>query len=291
MTLTFSLGGQDHQIELIDDPTSETLAQLKAWVPADITLHSAKIAGCHIYWPTPILARLERGQDIHAMPPGSFLYYPDRQYCEIIYDALQAETASVTVLGRLKGDIGWLRDFADHHRRRAGFEIHTARLSMDGVSASPPPAFGNATPWDRIRQARRDVWAAEPAEIGRLISGEGLNIPFGPMATADGYFRAVQESLWQLWVRPDRFDAPARRAAAVNALDLGIGRIGHFCHMSASQAVMEDGIAAVADDALPLQDVLAELILYAGRMSSWVDLRIPWYEANELTKRALGRSV
>ena len=290
-TMTFTLEGRTHEVALVDDPSSDTLAQLKSWLPATVTLHSAKIAGCHIYWPSPILARLEKGTDIHSLPPGSFLYYPDRQYLELIYDQLQAEKASVTLLGHLQGDIGWLRNFANRHRRLAGFEISSAELAIAGAGPKPAaPALGAATPWDRIRQARLDVWAREPEEIPALVSNTGLNIPFGPMATADGYFRAVQESLWQLWSAPDRFGDEGRRAAAVNALELGISRIGHYCHMLASQAVLEDGIACVDQGDVPLQDLLRELILYCSRMSNWIDLRMPWFEANELTKRALGRN-
>lgn len=289
--LIFHCEGQDHHIALVDDPASETLAQLRAWLPAEVTIHCAKIAGCHIYWPSPVLARLEKGQDIHTLAPGAFLYYPGRQYMEIIYDALQAETAEVTLLGHLEGDIGWLRDYATRQRREAGFRPFTARLSIEGdARPKPVPAFPGDTAWDRIRRARRAVWAAEPDEIAALIGNSGHNIPFGPMMTADGYFRAVFESLWQLWVAPDRFDDRQRRAAAINALELGIARIGHYCRMGSTQALLADGIACIEDGSVPLQELLAELILYCSRMSNWIDLHIPWFEANELTRRALGRA-
>lgn len=290
-TLIFTCEGRDHEISLLDMPGSETMRQLRAWLPAEVTIHCAKIAGCHIYWPSPVLARLERGTDIHTLRPGAFLYYPDRQYLEIIYDELQAETASVTHLGQLEGDVEWLREFATRQRREAGAKVFTAELRIkDGADAGVPAAIEGDTPWARVRRARRAAWAEEPQEIGRLLSNTGLNIPFGPMATADGYFRCVQESLWQLWNTPDRFDDGQRRAAAINAMELGIARLGHYCHMSESEALLRDAIACVEEGTAPLQDVLAEVILYCSRMSNWVDLRIPWYQANELTKRTLGRS-
>jgi len=289
-TLIFSCEGRDHRITLVDDPASDALKQLRAWLPAEVTIHCAKIAGCHIYWPSPVLARLEKGLDIHTLAPGAFLYYPDRQYLEIIYDELQAETAAVTRLGQLEGDIGWLREFATRQRRETGFKVFTARLRIEGDDRPKPrPAFPGGTAWDRIREARQEVWAAEPGEIARLTGNTGLNIPYGPMMTADGYFRAVQESLWQLWAEPGRFGDAGRRAAAANALTLGIGRVGHYCRMERSAAVLTDGIACVEDGSVPLQELLAELILYCSRMSNWVDVHIPWFDINELTKRALGR--
>lgn len=286
--LIFECEGRAHEIRLFDAENSETLRQLIDWLPADITIHCAKIAGCHIYWPCPILARLESARDIHSLEPGAFLYYPDRQYLEIIYDELQAETAAVNHLGQLQGNIEWLRDFATRQRQRAGFEQFTARLHIPGDEQSTTmPDYPIDSTWNRIRQARAMVWEAEPPEIERLLSNSGLNIPFGPMVTADGYFRYVQENLWQLWNQPERYTDTQRRAAAINALELGIARIGHYCQMHQSEAVMRDAIQCIEDSSLPLQDLLAEIILYSSRMSNWIDHRIPWFEINELTKSAL----
>jgi hypothetical protein len=289
--LIFACEGENHEIQLFEDQSSATLRQLKAWLPAEISIHCAKIAGCHIYWPSPILAPLESARDIHSLEPGAFLYYPDRQYLEIIYDQLQAETAAVNHLGQLQGDIGWLRDFATRQRQRAGYEQFKARLYFAANSeAQPLPVYPGDSPWDRIRTARLAVWESVPDEVEQLISNTGLNIPFGPMVTADGYFRSVQESLWQLWNQPDRFSDAQRRAAAVNVLELGIARIGHYCQMHASEAVLTDVIQCVEEATVPFQEVLAETVLYCSRMSNWIDHRIPWFDLNELTKSALQRN-
>ena len=288
----FRCAGRELDIELVDAPGSETMRQFKAWLPATVTIHCAKIAGCHIYWPSPILASLESGRDIHSLPPGSLLYYPDRQYIEIIYDKLQAETASVTYLGRMKGGADWLSEFASRQRERSGFEVHTAELFIQGTESAEnaAPTFGEDTAWDRIRRLRQAAWASEPEEVERLFANEGLNIPFGPMAISDGYYRAVQESLWQLWSKPDRFSDDQVRAAAINAMELGIARLGHYCHLTETEALLNDAIACVSDKSVPLQALLAEVILFCGKMANWIDVRIPWFEANELTKRALGRA-
>lgn len=121
-----------------------------------------------------------------------------------------------------------------------------------------------------------------------MLAGKGHNIPFGPVATADGYFRFVQESLWQIWIDPDRFGDAARRAVAVNAMELGISRLGHYCHLGETEAFLKDAIACV-EAGHPLQDLLAEVILYCSRMSNWVDLHIPWFPANELMKGLIGQ--
>jgi hypothetical protein len=290
-TLIFRCEGTDLSVDLSAGRGTETLRQVLEWLPAQITIHCAKIAGCHIYWPSPVLARLEKGRDIHTLAPGALLYYPDRQYLEIIYDELQAETAAVTHLGQLTGGVEWLRDFATRQRKQAGTEIFTAELIVPGGPRKRAAiSFGQDTAWDRIREARQAVWAKQPDEITAMLARQGHNIPLGPMATADGYFRTVQESLWQLWNDPGRFSNEARRAAAINAIELGISRIGHYCHLTQSQAVLEDALAVIDSADVPFQDLLSELIIYCSRMSNWVDLHIPWYPANELTKRCLGRN-
>ncbi|GAB5374407.1 MAG: hypothetical protein AcusKO_08690 [Acuticoccus sp.] len=293
-SIIFSCEGADHEIALTAEPGSETLRQLFAWLPAETTIHCAKIAGCHIYWPSPILARLEGGTDIHTLPPGSFLYYPDRQYLELIYDTLQAEKASVTHLGRLVGEIGWLREYAERQRREAGGTVFSAtlRLAGDAPAAAPAPAdeaAGGDACWTRLCRRRQAVWQAEPDEIGRMLDNRGHNIPFGPLMTADGYFRFAQESLWQLWNAPARFSDDGRRAAAINAMELAIARVGHFCHLADSEAFFADAIEIVEAGTVPLDDLLCEVILYASKMSNWVDSHVPWYAANEITRAALGR--
>jgi hypothetical protein len=287
-TLIFECEGQSLEVALAGDSSPETMRQLLAWLPADITIHCAKIAGCHIYWPSPILAPLEKATDIHSLPPGSFLYYPDRQYLELVYDALQPETASVNYLGRLVDGVDWLRDFATRHRERAGETITRATLRLRDAQTPQDTTASEANPAViSLRAQRMAVWQKQPREIDQLLQRQGHNIPFGPLATADGYFRCVQESLWQLWSRPDRFGDAARRAAAINALELGVARIGHYCHLDQSEAFLKEAIAAIDAGAAPLQAVFEEAILYCSRMTNWVDLHIPWYAANEITRRHL----
>lgn len=292
--LTFTCAGETHRIALDEECDDAILGALSAWLPAEVTIHCAKIAGSHIYWPSPILARPEARTDIHTLPPGSLLYYPERQYLEIVYDALQAEKVSVVPVGKLLGDIAWLRDFADRQRRQSGFVIETGTLSFEASPDGEPnrsadvKAGDDTTAWGRIQTARRAVWAREPAELLTLYANRGLNLPYGAMMTAEGYFRTTQETLWRVWSAPEWFSDAQRRAIAVSACELAITRVGHFCHLNESAKVFEDGITVIEEQDVPLDDVLAELIRFAGRMSNWIDVRIPWFEINEVTKRALG---
>src|SRR5262249_52427587 len=84
--------GVDHQSALEPTDAPKTLAKVIAALPVIVDVHCAKIAGSHIMWPVPFVERAEKASDVLAMAPGAFFFWPERQYLEITYDALQAET-------------------------------------------------------------------------------------------------------------------------------------------------------------------------------------------------------
>lgn len=286
--LIFACDGTEHPIALTAEFAPKTVAALRRWVPAEITLHCAKIAGSHVYWPTPILETLERGSNIHTLPAGAFLYYPDRQYMEITYAPLQAETALVSNLGIFEGDLGWLRQFAEFQRQQQGRRVFTARLYVPGHREAPAaaqPAPEEDSPLERIRAERRRVWHAEPQELEAFIMRDGLNIPFGPLITAEGEFRRTQELLWRLWRNQDGDVDAVRVRIAREVLDLALARVVGYCQLSEAGAVLKVGRDGLLTPGAPVTDLLAELTIYCGRMAGWLDLHIPWWEANEITRR------
>jgi len=288
-TLVFKVEGVEHEIELTDAHAPKTLAKLVAALPATVDIHCAKIAGSHIMWPVPFVERLESASDVLAMPPGAFFFWPERQYLEITYAPLQAETASVSLLGRLKGDIGWLRDYADRQRQGQGRALFTAEVHQRGretPAASPPrPDGGDA--FVRLRAARLEAWEGQPADVQRLLDRRGLNVPFGPLTMAEGELRKLHELLWRLWNEQDRRGDAEKARIAAFAIETTITRVGGFCHMLDTASVLRDGIACLDGGEAPIEDILVELILYAGRMAAWLDLHICWWPMNELTLDAL----
>ena len=287
--LIFKVEGAEHEIELDGAHAPNTLAKLMAALPATVDIHCAKIAGSHIMWPVPFVVDVEGGSDVLAMPPGAFFFWPERQYLEITYAALQAETASVNYLGKLKGDVAWLRDYADRQRRDQGRKLFTAEVCVREGVAPPTPQITGEGAWRHLREARRAAWVAPPADVGALLSRRGLNIPFGPLVMAEGELRKLHELLWRLWNQRSRRDDAEKARIAVFALEAAITRAGGFCHMRTTASVLQDGIACLETSATPTEDVLTELILYVGRMAAWLDLHICWWPMNELTLEALGR--
>jgi hypothetical protein len=291
-TLTFRVDGAEHEIALDGAHAPGTLAGIIAALPATVDVHCAKIAGSHIMWPVPVLERLETAADVLAMPPGAFFYWPERQYLEITYDALQAETASVSYLGRLVGDVAWLRDYADRQRREQGRRIFTADVFVRGDSsarADPESESGGPDVWRRLCRARRDAWRAQPADVQALLDRRGLNLPFGSLAMAEGELRKLHELLWRLWNEGERRADGEKVVIAVFALEAAVSRVGGFCHMQATAGILRDGIECFRHAAAPTQDILAELVLFAGRVAAWLDLHICWWPMNELTLEALHR--
>lgn len=290
--IVFECDGYEHPIAITEEFAPRTVAALRDWLPTEITLHSAKIAGCHIYWPTPILVPLEKGANIHSLPAGSFLYYPDRQYLEITYDALQAETAAVNMLGTFEGDLAWLREFAERQRREHGQKVFTARLRFEGQSGADSSSIdaSDDSPLGRLKQGRMKAWADEPEELKALLKRDGLNIPFGPMITAEGEFRRTQELLWRLWHNSNGHDDSVRVVIAREVLDLTLARIVGYCQLEEAGQTLQAGKDALSEPNASVGDILGELTIYCGRMGAWIDLHIPWWEANEVTRRNLARS-
>lgn len=290
-SIFFVYNGQSHEIELAPHLSPITLRLLVDSLPARIDIHCAKIAGQHIFWHAPFLAKLETAQDIMTLPAGTFLYWPERQFVELIYGELQAETAAVTVLGKLSGDIGWLRELGHDIVVNHGHGITWAELKPgaglgDLVSAGTQPALlpDEILP---LRDARRAAWAAQPADVARLLARRGMMLPFGPLSMAEAELRKLHELLWRLW-QDDRQYAPADKAQiAVFVLDAAIARVDGFCGMADTGAVLREGAQLLAQPGSPVDALLHELVLYAGRMAAWLDLHICWNDANNCLLNAL----
>ena len=290
--LIFKVEGVEHEIVLDASRCPRTLSQVKAALPAVVDIHCAKIAGSHIMWPVPFVERVEDASDVLDMPAGSFFFWPERQYLEITYDALQAETASVNYLGQVRGDIAWLREYAGRQRQRQGAALFCAEVYLkDGqTAANSTPDGSPADGGDALallRHARLGAWAGEPADVAALLARRGLNIPFGPLAMAEGELRKLHELLWRLWNAGPAIAEPDKRTIARFTTEAAITRIGGFCHMSDTARVLEALVACVDEPSGPLEDILVEGILYVGRMAAWLDLHIQWWPFNEATLQTL----
>ena len=142
--LIFEVDKVAHRIHLTDEHAPNTLEALKAILPIKADIHCAKIAGCHIMWPVPFVERVENAVDVMTMAPGAFFFWPERQYLEITYDELQAESAPISYLGQMEGEMAWLRNYADINRRDQGKTLFSARLYLEeGGRKHPFPLAGN----------------------------------------------------------------------------------------------------------------------------------------------------
>lgn len=287
-TLSFDYDGSRYEIALRPDLAPVAIGKLLATLPVAIDIHCAKIAGSHIFWHAPFLAELEAATDIMTLPPGTFLYWPERQFLELIYGELQAETAAVSVLGRLRGDVGWLKALGARVLERQGHETVWARLAATGAS-SPGRNAPVSPALLPLVEARRAAWDAMPAELTALSERRGIMMPYGPLAMAEGEFRKLQELLWRL--RPaGAAAAPADRAGvAAFLVDAFIARIDGFCGLHEAGRVLREGRTLLTQPACS-DAAIEELILYTGRMAAWLDLCIPWSDLNAAVLDASGRA-
>ena len=288
--LVFRAEGEDRVLSLTSEFAPNTLAALLCSLPAQIDIHCAKVAGSHIMWPVPFVERVEKAADVLTMAPGSFFYWPERQYLEITYAELQAETAAVSYLGKLEGDVDWLRDYADRNRREQGRRVFTAdMLAVGDASPEAPvePEAGEGA-FGELRAARIAAWRAQPDEVQTLLGRRGLMIPFGPLSLAEGEMRKLHELVWRLWNDTARYSDAEKATIAVFAIEAAIARVAGFCHMNEVGAVLQTGADLLAAGGAEISAVLEELVLYCGRIAAWLDLHICWWPMNEITLEAQG---
>ncbi|KRB31177.1 MULTISPECIES: hypothetical protein [Mesorhizobium] len=289
-SLFFNLNGASHEVELYPDLAPKTIGKLVASLPAKLDIHCAKIAGQHIFWHAPIVADIEKAQDILTLPPGTFLYWPERQFLELIYGELQAEKAQVCVLGRLKGDIGWLKEFGRHV-----VENHGQGLILAELTAAPDalPLAAKEKPLSSpglvaLREARKAIWQEAPEEMFTLLKREGMMLPYGPLAMAEGELRKLHELLWRLRGGGHGIDAGNRGEVIAFLIEAFNARIDGFCGLHEIGARLESAKSLLAQPET-VDDVVEELILYTGRAAAWLDAYIPWNALNVATLVSLQR--
>ena len=270
------------------DRAPRTLRALAALLPMDVQFHSPKVAGSHIYWQAPLLEKVEGAADVMSAPPGTFLYWPERQFLELIYAPLQAETATVSILGRIEDGIEPLKQLGEMVRERHGRALLTGRLSLEDGAPEGTGKDIDAR-LASLYQLRADLWAACPGEIDVLMRGRGLMHPAGPLFIAESEARGLHETLWRLLrALDDGAPAAAVAFAAGTLCDKAAARLGGFCHLKNASAGVAQVSAALREDNMPVAGVLREAILIAGALSSWLDLQIPWNDVNETVRRVDG---
>ncbi|MGE0093214.1 MAG: hypothetical protein AB7M05_14875 [Alphaproteobacteria bacterium] len=264
-----------------------TITALLAALPLKVDLHCAKIAGDQILWPVPVLQPLESARDIQGAAPGAFIYYPKRQFLEIMFGPLQEESASVTILGGTRGDLSALKKLGETVQADHGWRTVWGELSAkpgDWQNALPVAADAKlSASCSAARKLRNAAWQSVPAEFERLRARRGVMIPLGPLFYAESETRKLHENLWLLREeREVRFKSEAAALLLRGAADMLEGFLG--LHDTAKGlAAMADAIGKEPSDTSALLD---EIILYVGRLSHWLDLYFPWRKLNAVAEAA-----
>lgn len=285
MKLDLIVGGERWRIACDIARAPRTLATLAATLPTALQLHTPKIAGQHIYWHVPFVEDAEGGVDVMEAQPGAFLYWPARQFLELIFAPLQAETAEVTLLGQIEGGLPKLQALGLRLREQHGRKLFAGNLvPVEGVQA--PEARPSQVPAELLA-LRHKLWNASPTDIEALLASRATMHPAGPLFLAESEARILHELLW--WVRGGLATEEARisRRIAAVACNKAATRLRDFCHLGEGAATIFALEAAFGRDDIPLAALVDEAILCAGRLAAWLDLRIPWSAVNEATRSAL----
>lgn len=281
--LSLTVDGQEFLITC-DDTAPRTLSALVSLLPLPLQLHTPKIAGSHIYWHAPLIEDVEGAVDVLDAPPGAFIYWPVRQFLEVTYAPLQAETAAVTILGQVEGPISRVADLAQSLREGQGRRLFAGTLALaEGGAAAPVPS---PLPADLVADCRQ-IWFDCPVDIRGLTQSRALMHPAGPVFAAESEGRVLHETLWRVRQDLTELGEEAARTVAGLALNRAAARIRDFCHLAETPDLLFRVEAALRDKALPLPQVLDLAIATSGRIAAWMDLLIPWNDVNEAFRNAL----
>ncbi|MBM3540426.1 MAG: hypothetical protein FJX51_00130 [Alphaproteobacteria bacterium] len=300
MTLVLSVGGARVEIGLDIARTPRTVRALVSALPRRIDLHCAKIAGDQVLWPAPFVLPLEAARDIQGSPPGAFIYYPKRQFLEIMFGPLQDETASVTVLGqvtkgladlkrigrRVQTDQGWRPTWADLSAKpgpwQAELEKHYATTSHLSGEVDPVADERASRALQAARAQRRAAWSGLPKEFERLRARQGVMLPLGPLVFAESELRKLHENLWVL-----REDGGEGRGRVASLLARGAAaQLDGLLGLHETARTLGILAEALRSDAPDAPAVLDEAILAVGRLSHWLDLFFPWTKLNAVAAKA-----
>ena len=283
--------GEDVVIDLDWDTMPDTLGALAACAPARVDLHCAKIAGDQLIFGLPFIRPLENPRSINTIGPGAFLYFPDRQFLEVMYGELQDEEAQVSVLGRVRGPLDGARRLGERLQTSHGWRILWAEVSVTGeppaeLRSAPPSAASPALA--TMRAAREAMRAAPPEELVRLPGRRGVMLPFGPLAFAESGARTLHENLWT--VRTKSVPGSDGDGARMAALLIGAAaqRLVGFCGLEEIGGCLARAATALGTNPPDAPSLLDEVILYTGRLAGWLDLTLPWQRLNEVAAEAAG---
>lgn len=307
--------GESIAIALDTESSPRILLAVLDRLPMKIDLHCAKLAGDQVLWPTTVVMPLEGERSINDLPDAPFIYYPDRQYLEIIYAPIQDEEADVVFLGEASGSVEALHRLGEKVQADQGHRIIHGRLSIGGDGGwvdgfrkrvhgmAPDPRYTDRLgvdalgPFGRsVREAADAIADAPPAEIMTMMRRRGIMLPAGPLLNAQGETRKLHETLWSLRARAaqaeekplhsanvvDDFVADAAAVLLRTAEDklanfYGLHDMGGFAGRIAAH------FEAVSEDA---RTVLDEVIVWVGRLDGWLDACIPWQAVNTAVERA-----
>lgn len=283
MDLIFSTQGQSWPVRMTGNAKRTQQAVLNA-LPMQLQLHTPKIAGSHIYWHAPFVEDVEGATHVLTAKPGAFIYWPVRQFLEITFAPLQAETAEITVLGHLDAPVEGIAALAQELKRLQGQKLFDGSLSRaDNAPADSPSQ--SALP-DDIIAARKQLWQSCPAEIRHLTDSRAIMHPAGPVFAAESEARVLHELLWWIRAEAKKSGVGQLRLTAALVLNKSATRLRDFCHLSETAATLFRLEAAVQQD-LPFDALIDEAILIAGRIGAWLDLLIPWNDVNEAFRAAV----
>jgi hypothetical protein len=220
MTIEATLGDAGFQIEL--DPGCPTA--LAHWLckrsPLSTRVHPSSVVGNMFYLLSDcVLPDCEPDVDVNVVEPGTWVYWPNRQFIEFIYGTLEKEDTSVVIVGTTTAGLAELVTEAE---KNASDRQSILTLRWAGAAPAfqekkyPPLAYEENRVVQLVRSAAEDWWGSEPDFITGLASKDDVVKARGGLALVESIASRHQELMWQVIKKRDELE----RQSMADVLDV-----------------------------------------------------------------------
>jgi hypothetical protein len=261
--------GQRFSIELDSHSAPRTVSALREALPMVSDVHCAKVAGLQLILPVPIVCGFEGNDDVVELPAGSIIYYPRRQFLEILLGPVQEFGGTANYIGRVQGNIETMLALCSKAIACAGRS--SLWVSMSGPETHNQP-LSSAHP--DLLAIRKGLWAEMPAELWKLTKHFGAFGPIGPLLYAESELRKLHEFLWELRPTKGRY---LIKATAGPIIDSTVRQLRDFFDLTENASLLERAWTLTCADTRDMPANFDELLLCVGRLSLWLDNILPWH--------------
>jgi hypothetical protein len=281
--LKLRVGDELATLELFEDEAPNSCRRLVESLPLQSSAIIAKVAGLEIMIRVPYFVDTGGENEITAQQPGNVCFVPGAQNVCVFCEQLPG-LGPCSWIGKITENLEGIQREARKCRRQQGTAVEIyeeGRPPRDG----PPPANAAKSFVEELRAVRERMWTEKPREIAEALDKKGCTDSWGSsfFPTLYAWEETVASRnafliLRTVLLEPGADSRTVRRIAK-SLLDLYVSYF-HMTNMRDTTELLRRAsreMETLSSEA-ELQELLEELIRYAGRLHYWIEPLMPWGE-------------